>query len=160
MGEAKEIINQIEQDIQIVSTPGDWEMLYVDGILKHEDHSISISDVSRYVDGFEAEEEWIDVSMEGPTPETYEELRELEKVYDNFQYDCKVGDSSGMFIIKNINVDVNLSVFRKTSEGRRRYVDEFKGISPNEGIVVNFSEEDDVEDLQVQLNQIHNYSEE
>lgn len=158
MSRAKEVASESGEDIKIVSVTGDWEMLYINGVLKHEDHSISVSDLGRYVDGLDVEEEWRDVSVDAANPETYEELLKMEEVSENFEVDCEVGDDSAMFVVKGVDVRVDVSVFRVNPSGRRRYVDEFKGVNPEEGVVVEFKEDEEAEDLSVTFNRIHEFS--
>lgn len=159
MSSAKEVVDTLDEDIKIVSVSGDWELLYINGELRHEDHSIEISDVSRYVDGLEVDEEWVGVSVNGGTPDTYEELQRMKEVEENIEVETEVNDKSGMFVVQGVDVEVDVSVFRVTSDGMRRYMDEFSGVSPDEGILVEFDEdEDDTEDLSVRFNRIHNYS--
>lgn len=65
--------------VNVVSVPGDWELLYIDDALVAEGHSIDASDILRHVEGETVEAwstEWRDINANRVDTGHYSELPE------------------------------------------------------------------------------------
>lgn len=63
--------------VNVVSVPGNWEMLYIDGDLAYEGHNVDASDILRRIEGERLDDwstEWRDIEATQVDTSTYEDL--------------------------------------------------------------------------------------